>query len=157
MTGTTDEYWMACALEQADLATQHGDVPVGCAIVDLEGNLLAVGRNRREIDSDPTAHAEIVALREACRQRGHWRLDDCTLYVTLEPCLMCAGAMINARLQRLVFAASDPKGGAIHSLYRVSEDNRLNHQFEFEGGLSEAHSVSRLQSFFRALRAQGKK
>lgn len=153
----SDEYWMGLALEQAQLAEAHGDVPVGCVVVDDAGNLLGAGHNRREIDADPIAHAEVVAMQEACRSRDHWRLHDCTVYVTLEPCLMCAGAMINARVRHLVFGASDPKGGAIHSLYRLSADERLNHQFDHRAGVSKTESVALLQGFFRALRAQGKK
>lgn len=152
-----DEEWMNLALEEAAKASEHGDVPIGCVVVNDRGKLLARAHNRREIDADPTAHAEVVALREACAQRGHWRLHDCTLYVTLEPCCMCAGALINARLKRLVFGASDPKAGAIHSLYRLSEDSRLNHNFQFAAGEQKERSVALLQAFFRRLRAQGEK
>jgi tRNA(adenine34) deaminase len=148
---------MQIALGEAQSAVEHGDVPVGCLIVDARGQELARAHNRREIDSDPTAHAEIIAIRRAASQRGHWRLDDCTLFVTLEPCAMCAGAMINARLGRLVFGASDAKAGAIHSLYRLAEDPRQNHRFEVASGCGESQSVELLQAFFRALRAQGKK
>jgi len=149
--------WMQVALEEAACAVQHGDVPVGCVIVDTGGLELARAHNRREIDNDPTAHAEILALRGAAQQRGHWRLEDCTLFVTLEPCAMCAGAMINARLGRLVFGAADPKAGAIHSLYRLAEDARLNHRFEVSSGCASERSVELLQGFFRALRARGEK
>ena len=153
----SDLDWMQAALDEATLAVQHGDVPVGAVVVDAHGAELARAHNRREIDADPTAHAEILALRAAALARGHWRLDDCTLFVTLEPCAMCAGAMVNARLGRLVFGASDPKAGAIVSLFRLAEDNRLNHRFAVTSGCAPEPSVALLQSFFRALRARGEK
>lgn len=157
MYSADDKKWMELALQEAAQAPEHGDVPIGCVVVDDQGSVLAQAHNRREADSDPTAHAEVLALRKACATRGHWRLHDCTLYVTLEPCCMCAGALVNARLARLVFGASDPKAGAIHSLYRLSEDERLNHRFGFEAGVEREPCVALLQGFFRALRAQGKK
>ncbi|HTV21635.1 MAG TPA: nucleoside deaminase [Polyangiaceae bacterium] len=152
-----DLAWMREALSEAILASDHGDVPVGAVIVDASGRELARAHNRRELDADPTAHAEILALRAAARTRGHWRLDDCTLFVTLEPCSMCAGAMVNARLGRLVFGASDPKAGAIVSLYRLAEDARLNHRFPVTAGCAPEASVELLRQFFRALRARGEK
>jgi tRNA(Arg) A34 adenosine deaminase TadA len=152
-----DLAWMEHALEEARLARDHGDVPVGALIIDAAGRELARAHNRREADADPTAHAEILALRAAARQRGHWRLDDCTLFVTLEPCAMCAGAMVNARLGRLVFGASDPKAGAVVSLYRLAEDARLNHRFAVTAGCASEASVALLQGFFKALRARGEK
>jgi tRNA(adenine34) deaminase len=152
-----DVAWMQRAIEEASLAADHGDVPVGALVVDARGRELARAHNRREVDADPTAHAEILALRAAARQRGHWRLDDCSLFVTLEPCAMCAGAMVNARLGRLVFGASDPKAGAIVSLYRLAEDARLNHRFTAVGGCAREASVELLQRFFKALRARGEK
>jgi tRNA(adenine34) deaminase len=155
--GGADSAWMQHALQEASLAADHGDVPVGALIVDGAGHELARAHNRREVDADPTAHAEVLALRAAARQRGHWRLDDCTLFVTLEPCAMCAGAMVNARLGRLVFGASDPKAGAIVSLYRLAEDARLNHRFTVTAGCAPEASVELLQRFFRALRARGEK
>jgi tRNA(adenine34) deaminase len=153
----SDLAWMRAALDEAASAVSHADVPVGALVVDAQGLELSRAHNRRELDADPTAHAEILALRHAARQRGHWRLDDCTLFVTLEPCAMCAGAMINARLGRLVFGASDPKAGAVTSLYRLAEDQRLNHRFEVVGGCEAAASVALLQGFFKALRARGEK
>jgi tRNA(adenine34) deaminase len=125
--------------------------------VDASDNELARAHNRREIDADPTAHAELLALRAAALSRGHWRLNDCTLYVTLEPCAMCAGAMVNARLGRLVFGALDPKAGAIASLYQLAGDPRLNHRFEVHSGVAGAESAAQLQAFFQALRARGEK
>jgi tRNA(adenine34) deaminase len=152
-----DLAWMQVALLEAAIASEHGDVPVGAVIVDAAGQELSRAHNRRELDADPTAHAEILALRSAAQTRGHWRLDDCTLFVTLEPCAMCAGAMINARLGRLVFGASDPKAGAIVSLYRLAEDKRLNHRFPVTPACAPGESVALLQTFFRALRARGEK
>jgi tRNA(adenine34) deaminase len=157
VTAELDARWMQAALAEAALAPAHGDVPVGVVIVDSSGNELARAHNRREIDADPTAHAELFALRAAALSRGHWRLNDCTLYVTLEPCAMCAGAMVNARLGRLVFGALDPKAGAIASLYQLAADPRLNHRFEVHSGVADAESAAQLQAFFRALRARGEK
>src|SRR5688500_6099030 len=130
----SDARWMQEALAEAARATEHADVPVGCVVVDAQRHELGRAHNRRELDADPTAHAEVLALRGAAARRGHWRLDDCTLFVTLEPCAMCAGAMINARLGRLVFGAPDPKAGAIQSLYQLAEDARLNHRFAVTSG-----------------------
>ena len=152
-----DLRWMREALAEAKSAVSHGDVPIGAVIVDAAGVVLGRGHNRREIDADPTAHAEIIALRNAAQKRGHWRLDSCTAFVTLEPCAMCAGAFVNARIGRLVFAATDPKAGAIESLYTLARDPRLNHRFEATHGLCETESVDLLQAFFRALRARGEK
>lgn len=152
-----DEVWMREALSEAARALEHRDVPVGALVLDADGNVLGRGHNERELSGDPTAHAEILALRAASRGRGHWRLDDCTLFVTLEPCSMCAGAMVNARLGRLVFGASDPKAGAIVSLFRLAEDARLNHRFPVTAGCAPEPSVELLQRFFRALRARGEK
>jgi len=151
-----DEKWMRLALAQADRAAEHGDVPIGAIIVDADGDLLAEGRNRREENGDPTAHAEIDALRAASVRQGHWRVEG-TLYVTLEPCLMCAGALINARMKRVVYGALDAKAGATESLFEVGKDTRLNHRFTIESGVLKSECVERLQSFFRALRAQGQK
>lgn len=152
-----DRHWMHLALEEADRAADHGDVPIGAVVATHRGELLSRAHNRRELDADPTAHAEILALRAAAKQRGHWRLDDCTLYVTLEPCPMCAGALVNARIGRLVYAAADPKGGAIESLFIMAADTRLNHCFPFSAGVEQAASRARLQEFFRRLRASGEK
>lgn len=151
-----DETWMKLALAEADRAAKAGDVPVGAVIVDEEGDLLSEGRNRREADGDPTAHAEVDALRRAAKRLGHWRIEG-TLYVTLEPCLMCAGALLNARIKRVVYGATDPKAGATESLYSVGNDERLNHQFEWTSGILREEAVERLQTFFRKLRAEGQK
>jgi tRNA(adenine34) deaminase len=154
---TEHERWMQVALGEADAAASKGEVPVGCAIVSSTGELLATGHNLRETDEDPTAHAEIVAIRMAAKKLGSWRLEDTTLYVTLEPCVMCAGAMVNARVARLVYGADDPKAGACTTLYTIGADTRLNHRFSIEGGVLAEESADRLRRFFAALRAQGKK
>ena len=151
-----DEDWMRVALAEAQAAADAGDVPVGAVIVGPAGEELGRGRNLREVAGDPTAHAEIVALRSAAQRLGHWRVQG-TLYVTLEPCLMCAGALVNARIERCVFGAADPKAGALGSLYFVSRDERLNHRFEVTSGVLSGDSVELLRSFFRRLRAEGQK
>ncbi|PIE05409.1 MAG: tRNA-specific adenosine deaminase [Sorangium cellulosum] len=148
---------MRWALREADIAAHHGDVPIGCVIVDERNALVARGHNRREIDQDPTAHAEIVAMRLAAAQRGHWRLFDCTLYVTLEPCAMCAGAIVNARIKRVVFGCPDPKAGSTRSLMRIADDPRLNHRAEIIDGVLADACAQRLKEFFAALRRLGKK
>jgi tRNA(adenine34) deaminase len=151
-----DEAWMRLALEEADQAALAGDVPVGAVIVGEDGLLLAQGRNRREQDGDPTAHAEVDALRRAAVRLGHWRVQG-TLYVTLEPCVMCAGALVNARVRRVVYGALDPKAGATESLFCIGSDTRLNHRFEIQQGVLEEECVARLQAFFARLRSLGKK
>ncbi len=151
-----DKKWMKLALAEADRAALSGDVPVGAVIIDDDGALLSEGRNRRELEGDPTAHAEVDALRRAAKRTGHWRIEG-TLYVTLEPCLMCAGALINARIKRVVYGAIDPKAGATESLYTVGDDPRLNHRFNVQAGVLQEECVARLRDFFKALRAQGQK
>jgi tRNA(adenine34) deaminase len=152
-----DLAWMRAALVEARLAGEHGDVPVGCVIVDAGGKLVGSGRNLREVAQDPTAHAEIVALRAAAKATGHWRLEGCTLYVTLEPCPMCAGALINARIARIVYGAPDPKAGAVDTLFEIGRDSRLNHRFSVAGGVLANEAVQQLQAFFAKLRAAGEK
>jgi tRNA(adenine34) deaminase len=146
-----DEYFMRLALREADQALEHEDVPVGCVIV-LEGEVIAAARNERELRGDPTAHAEILALREASKQVGSWRLDGCALYVTLEPCAMCAGAIVLARLPRVVFGAADPKTGAAGSVFDVLAEPRLNHRPDVTGGLLAGDSADLLRAFFAARR-----
>jgi tRNA(adenine34) deaminase len=148
---------MAQALVEARLAPEHGDVPIGCVVVAENGDELARAHNRRELDADPTAHAEVLGLRLAARGRGHWRLNGATIYVTLEPCAMCAGAMVSARIARLVYGAADPKAGAVDSLYAIGRDSRLNHRFDVRGGVESALAIAELQAFFAELRAQGQK
>jgi tRNA(adenine34) deaminase len=152
-----DERWMRSALDEADRAAAKGEVPVGCVIVAASGELLATGHNLRETDEDPTAHAEIVAIRTAARGLGTWRLEDTTVYVTLEPCVMCAGAMVNARIGRVVYGCDDPKAGACSTLFTIGQDPRLNHRFPIERGVLAEECADRLKRFFAALRAQGKK
>jgi tRNA(adenine34) deaminase len=139
---------MLLALDQARLAARHGDVPVGAVVVDQAGNALAAAGNEREIRHDPTAHAEVLALREASRRLQSWRLTGLTLVVTLEPCTMCAGALVLARVARLVFGAFDPKAGAVSSLFDVVRDPRLNHRVEVRGGVLEAECSALLKDFF---------
>ncbi len=143
----TDDDAMRLALDQAAEAATHGDVPIGAVIV-RDGELIAARHNERELTGDPTAHAEILAIRDAARRVGHWRLLDCTLYVTLEPCVMCAGALVNARIGRVVFAADDPKAGAVGSLYQVCSDPRLNHRPPVSTGLRAEEAGSLLRAFF---------
>ena len=152
-----DEEWMRAALVEADRAAARGEVPVGCVIVGADGALLASGHNLRETDADPTAHAEVVAIRAAARALGSWRLEGATLYVTLEPCVMCAGAIVNARIARVVWGCDDPKGGACSTLYTIGDDARLNHRFATTRGVLETACADRLKQFFAALRAHGKK
>jgi tRNA(adenine34) deaminase len=130
-------------------ALAENDVPVGAVVVDGSGRVIGSGRNTRERDPDPTGHAEIVALRDAAAARGGWRLDDCTLYVTLEPCTMCAGAIVQARIAHLVFGAWDAKGGAVGSLWDVVRDRRLNHRPDVTSGVLADESSELLQAFFR--------
>lgn len=151
-----DAQWMRVALEEARAAARHGDVPIGCVVVDGDGRELARGHNLREQNADPTAHAEVVALRAAAATRGRWRLEDATLYVTLEPCPMCAGALVNARIKRVVYGALDAKAGALKSLYTLGQDARLNHRFESTGEVLSAESVALLQGFFAERRAQSR-
>ncbi|CAN5924600.1 tRNA adenosine(34) deaminase TadA [soil metagenome] len=152
-----DEHWMRLALAEADAAAAKGEVPVGSVIVSSAGELLATGHNLRETDEDPTAHAEIVAIRAAAQKLGTWRLEDTTLYVTLEPCVMCAGALVNARVGRVVYGADDPKAGACATLFSIGQDPRLNHRFTVVKGVLADDSAARLRAFFAALRALGKK
>ena len=142
---------MEAALDEARAAADAGEVPIGAAVV-REGAVIAQGQNRVLRDNDPTAHAEIVALREAAKVLGNYRLNGCTLYVTLEPCAMCAGAMIHARIDRLVFAADDPKAGAAGSVLAVINHPQLNHKMEVERGILAEESAELIRSFFRERR-----
>ena len=155
MTHSDDEKFMALALEEATRAAELGEVPIGAVVVH-DGEVIARAGNRRETDADPAAHAEFSALMRASRVLGRWRLTGCTVYVTLEPCLMCAGLMVNSRIDRCVFGAPDPKGGAVGTLYDVSHDARLNHEFEVEGGVLEAECAEVLRAFFNRRRAEAK-
>ncbi len=139
---------MRHALGLAVSAAGSADVPVGAIVVDADGTVIGTGRNTRERDADPTGHAEIVAIREATAARGEWRLEGCTLVVTLEPCTMCAGAIVASRLERLVFGAFDEKAGAVGSLWDVVRDRRLNHRPEVVSGVLAAESSALLKQFF---------
>ncbi len=131
-----DEYFMRLALREAERAREEGDVPIGAVVVERAGEVIAVGRNERELRGDPTAHAEILALREAAQAVGSWRVLGATLYVTLEPCAMCAGAIVLARVPRVVFGTTDPKAGAAGSVLDVLGEPSLNHRPEVEGGIA---------------------
>jgi len=142
---------MAVALAEARAALEHDDVPIGCVIA-RGGEVLGAAHNARERDNDPTAHGEILALREASRRVGSWRLEGCTVYVTLEPCTMCAGALVLARVERLVIGAMDPKAGAVGSLYNIATEPRLNHRIEVVSGVREDECGQILKDFFAAKR-----
>lgn len=148
-----DEQFMRMALDEARLAAEEGEVPIG-AVVTCSGEVVARAHNRRESDADPSAHAEFLAMTQAAKVLGRWRLTGCTVYVTVEPCLMCAGLMLNARIDRCVYGATDPKGGALGTLYDVSHDPRLNHEFEVESGVLADESAELLREFFRARRGK---
>ena len=138
---------MRVALVEARAAEIHDDVPIG-AVVVRNGRVIAARHNERELTGDPTAHAEVLAIRDAAQVVGSWRLLDCTLYVTLEPCAMCAGALVNARISRLVYAATDPKAGAVASLYQLCSDPRLNHRVPMVAGLHAEQAGQLLRDFF---------
>jgi tRNA(adenine34) deaminase len=150
-TPMNDYDYMRLAIAEGDKALAAGDVPIG-AIAVYKGEIIGRGYNRREADHDPTAHAEILAIREAAVHLGHWRLDGVTLYCTLEPCTMCAGAMVLARLPRLVYAAIDTKAGAAGSIMDVLRHPKLNHRIDVSGGLLADEATQQLQTFFRSLR-----
>ncbi len=146
-----DEYFMRLALREAERAIEHEDVPVGCVVVGA-GEVLAAAHNERELRGDPTAHAEILALREASTRLGGWRLDGVVLYVTLEPCAMCAGAIVLGRVPRVVYGTPDPKAGAAGSVLDVLRERRLNHRPEVAGGLLAMESGDLLREFFSSRR-----
>lgn len=148
-----DIQFMQLALEQAKLAPDFGEVPIAAVLV-FDGRVLAQAHNYREVRQDPTAHAEVVAIREAATRLGTWRLTGATLYVTVEPCSMCAGAIVQSRISRLVFGAWDQKAGACGSIFDIPAERRLNHRVEVSGGLLERESRELLQSFFQRLRAE---
>lgn len=154
-TTTSDEFWMEEALRAAQRALEAGEVPVGAVVVQA-GVIIGKGWNRNLTDSDPTAHAEIIALRQAGANLGNHRLGDCELFATIEPCPMCAGALVHARVKRLVYGADDPKAGAIHSVMEVLNHPRLNHRTAVRGGVLAGRCVELLQSFFRSRREEGR-
>jgi tRNA(adenine34) deaminase len=147
-----DRGWMQLALDEAALAASAGEVPVGCVIVDAEGRPMGRGHNARESLADPTAHAEMLAIKEAAARALSWRLDGATAYVTLEPCAMCAGALVHARVGRVVYGCADPKGGAVDTMFGIGRDARLNHRFEVAGGVLAEECASILREFFARLR-----
>jgi tRNA(adenine34) deaminase len=150
-----DRFWMTEALAEAQRAAEIGEVPIGAVIVwegEAGAELIGRGHNRREIDGDPLAHAELLAIRQAAGRMGGWRLTGCTIYVTLEPCAMCAGALVNSRIERLVYGAADPKAGYCGTLGNLVQDPRLNHRLAVTAGVLEAESAALLRGFFSALR-----
>ncbi len=152
VSGLTADDFLQEALAEAQKAWEEDEVPIGAIVVDPAGQIIGRGHNRPIAAQDPTAHAEIVALRQAAARQGNYRLPGCTMYVTLEPCLMCMGALLQARIQRLVFGVADPKGGAAVSLYRLADDPRLNHRIEVQGGVAAEACRRLLQDFFRRKR-----
>lgn len=155
LTPQTDEQFMQLAIEQANIAASIDEVPIG-AVVVKEGQVIASAYNRRETDADPAGHAEFLAMKKASELLGVWRLTGCTVYVTLEPCIMCAGLMHQARIDRCVYGAADPKAGALGSLYEVHRDTRLNHVFEVSAGICEDDCATLLKDFFKAKRSRNK-
>ncbi|QDS87850.1 tRNA adenosine(34) deaminase TadA [Rosistilla ulvae] len=152
-----DEHWMGRALELAYAAATADEVPVGAVILNEKRQVIAAAHNQREQLHDPTAHAEMIAITQAAEAIGDWRLEGCTLYVTLEPCPMCAGAILQARVPRVVYGADDPKAGAVRSLYELLSDDRLNHQCAVTSGVLSSRCSGALTDFFAAKRAMGKK
>ena len=152
---TLDQRYMRMALGQAEIAEANGDVPIGVVIV-YENRVVAKAYNQRQQLNDPTAHAEIIALTQAAEAVGNWRLEGCTIYVTLEPCPMCAGALVLARIDRLVFGTDDPKAGACGSLYNITQDARLNHRVQITSGVLIEECKSQLQAFFQRRREENR-
>jgi tRNA(adenine34) deaminase len=158
MNAAADDDWMREAIAEGRRAGDAGEVPIGCVIVhEPTARIVGRGYNRRETDEDPTAHAEIVAMRQAGQALGHWRLLDCALVVTLEPCSMCAGAVVNARIPRLVYGCADSKAGAVRTLFQLCEDPRLNHRVAVTACVLAGECAALLTDFFRAQRSLGKK
>ena len=151
-----DEKFMDLAIEEALLALSKGEVPIGAVMITLDGDILAKSHNSPILMKDPSAHAEILAIRKAAEKMGNYRLMGTTLYVTLEPCVMCAGAIVQARIQRVVYGADDLKGGGVSSLYRILHDERLNHAVEVTGGVKKDACAEILSRFFREKRLSGK-
>lgn len=150
-----DHYWMSKALKLAQKAYNKNEVPVGCIIIE-NNNLLSSAFNLKEELQTPLGHAEVIAIHKASKKKGSWRLENCTLYVTLEPCPMCAGVILQSRVKKVVFATADPKAGAVKSLYSILNDPRLNHQTEITSGVLEQEASKLLKSFFKNLRKQKK-
>jgi tRNA(adenine34) deaminase len=152
MTQSDDEKFMRLAIEQAEIAGRMGEVPIGAVITDSSNQVISTGHNLREQTNDATAHAEIIAIRKAGEKLKSWRLEGATIYVTIEPCVMCIGAIILARIRRLVFGAKDPKAGAVISVYNLGADSRLNHAVEITEDICEEECSKLLKDFFRNLR-----
>ncbi len=148
----TDEHWMAIALEAARQARDIDEVPIGACLVNAEGSLVAIGHNRTIVDCDPTAHAEIVVLREAARKIGNYRLTGSVLYTTIEPCVMCAGAIVNARIERLAYGTADERFGAVRTKFQLCDSSSLNHQATITAGVLETECRELMQEFFRLKR-----
>ena len=153
----TDEFWMLKALQAATEAQKADEVPIGACLVDKSGNLLAVSGNKTRSDCDPTGHAEIVVLREAARKIGNYRLTETVLYTTIEPCAMCAGALVTARVKRLVYGAQDERFGAVETIFRICDNSSLNHRMEITKGVLADDCKKLMQDFFRARRAESLK
>ncbi len=149
-----DRKFILLAIEQAQLAGSIGEVPIGTVITDKDNNLISTGYNLRESNHDPTAHAEIIAIKKAAKKLNSWRLEGTTLYVTIEPCPMCMGAAVLARIDRLVFGARDPKAGSVFSLYNIGTDNKLNHSIEVKEGVCEIECSNLVREFFKTLRQE---
>ncbi len=149
-----DVDFMTAALDEARVAASRGEVPVGCVLVDRAGRTVARAHNLRETLRDPTAHAEMLAVRSAALNLGAWRLEGVTAYVTLEPCAMCAGALVHARVDRVVYGCDDPKSGAVRSLFSIGDDGRLNHRFEVTSGVLASECAAVLSTFFASLRSR---
>ena len=156
-TSKTDEFWMRQALQAAALAREADEVPIGACLIDDKGNLLAVAGNKTRSDCDPTAHAEIIVLREAARKIGNYRLTETALYTTIEPCAMCAGALVTARVKRLVYGAADERFGAVETLFRICDSSSLNHRIEITKGVLAKECGKLMQEFFRAKRSDSSK
>lgn len=151
-----DESFMKKAIQLAKQGQTQNEVPIGALIVDKNGKIIAKATNLRETHNTTLGHAELVAIHRACKKLGSWRLVDCTLYVTLEPCFMCAGALVQSRISRVVYGALDPKGGALHSLANIGSDKRLNHQFEIKSGVLQEECSALLKEFFKKKRQHKK-
>lgn len=156
MSVESDEFWMNRAIEAAIKAQKLDEIPIGACLIDKEGNLLAAGGNLTRTDCDPTAHAEIVVLREAAKKIGNYRLTETTLYTTIEPCAMCAGALVQARIERLVFGAHDERFGAVETFFRICDSSSLNHRMEITSGVLVDECRNLMQDFFRRRRSERK-
>lgn len=152
---TDDEKFMRLAIEQGEIAGRLGEVPIGAVITDRSNRVLSTGYNLRETLSDPTAHAEVVAIKKAAEKISSWRLEGTSIYVTIEPCVMCIGAIVLSRIRRLVFGARDPKAGAVLSIYNIGTDNKLNHSIEYKEGVCSEECSRLVKEFFTTLRKRG--